>query len=97
MAREAPGARLTVGSRVQLEGGELGTMLYKYHTQLAKMSFDEIFDLTAGVYFNFYNKQQRGGDYLYYSNAVHLGLDVPGMFCLVVSADTMMRKCAYVF
>ena len=25
------------------------------HTQLAKISFDEIFDLTAGVYFNFYN------------------------------------------
>ena len=25
----------------------------KYHTQLAKMSFDEIFDLTAGVYFHF--------------------------------------------
>ena len=27
----------------------------EYHTQLAKMSFDEIFDLTAGVYFHFYN------------------------------------------
>ena len=27
----------------------------EYRTQLAKMSFDEIFDLTAGVYFNFYN------------------------------------------
>ena len=27
----------------------------EYHTQLAKMSFDEIFDLTAGVYYNFYN------------------------------------------
>ena len=27
----------------------------EYHTQLTKMSFDEIFDLTAGVYFNFYN------------------------------------------
>ena len=27
----------------------------EYHTQLAKMSFDEIFDLTAGVYFNFYS------------------------------------------
>ena len=27
----------------------------EYHTQLAKMSFDEIFDLTAGVHFNFYN------------------------------------------
>ena len=25
------------------------------HTQLAKTSFDEIFDLTAEVYFNFYN------------------------------------------
>ena len=25
------------------------------HTQLAKMSFDEIFDLTAGVYFIFCN------------------------------------------
>ena len=25
------------------------------YTQLAKMSFDEIFDLTAGVHFNFYN------------------------------------------
>ena len=30
-------------------------MLQKnYHTQLAKMSFDEIFDLTAGVYFHFF-------------------------------------------
>ena len=28
-------------------------MSYIYHTQLAKMSFDKIFDLTAGVYFNF--------------------------------------------
>ena len=27
----------------------------EYHTQLAKMSFNKIFDLTAGVYFNFYN------------------------------------------
>ena len=27
----------------------------EYHTQLAKMSFDETFDLTAGVYFHFYN------------------------------------------
>ena len=27
----------------------------EYHTQLAKMSFDKIFDLTAGVYFNFFN------------------------------------------
>ena len=27
----------------------------EYHTQLAKMSFDKIFDLTAGVYFNFCN------------------------------------------
>ena len=26
-----------------------------YHTQLAEMSFDEIFDLTAGVFFFFYN------------------------------------------
>ena len=26
----------------------------EYHTQLAKMSFDEIFDLTAGVYFDFF-------------------------------------------
>ena len=25
------------------------------YTQLAKMSFDKIFDLTAGVYFNFCN------------------------------------------
>ena len=25
------------------------------HTQLAKMSFDEIFDLTAGAYLYFYN------------------------------------------
>ena len=32
------------------------TQLYarsQYHTQLAKMSFGEIFDLTAGVYFDF--------------------------------------------
>ena len=27
----------------------------EYHTQLAKMSFDKIFDLTAGVYFNIYS------------------------------------------
>ena len=26
-----------------------------YHTQLANMSLDEILDLTAGVYFFFYN------------------------------------------
>ena len=26
-----------------------------YHTQLAKTSFDEILDLTAGAYFNFQN------------------------------------------
>ena len=26
-----------------------------YHKQVAKMSFDKIFDLTAGVYFYFYN------------------------------------------
>ena len=27
----------------------------EYHTQLAKMSFDKIFDFKAGVYFNFFN------------------------------------------
>ena len=27
--------------------------LSEYHTQLAKMSFDKIFDLTAGVYYYF--------------------------------------------
>ena len=27
----------------------------EYHTQLANMSFDKIFDLTAGVYFYYYN------------------------------------------
>ena len=27
----------------------------EYHTQLEKMSFDKIFDLTAGVYFYFHN------------------------------------------
>ena len=26
----------------------------EYHTQLAKMSFDKIFDITAGVHLNFY-------------------------------------------
>ena len=31
------------------------SMHYLVYTQLAKMSFDEISDLTAGVYFNFYN------------------------------------------
>ena len=38
-------------------GGDYCTiyMRSEYHTQLAKMSFDKIFDLTAGVYFNFYN------------------------------------------
>ena len=30
-------------------------MRSQYHTQLAKRSFDKIFDLTAGVYFIFYN------------------------------------------
>ena len=30
----------------------------EYHTQLAKMSFDKIFYLTAGVYFNFYNNDR---------------------------------------
>ena len=29
----------------------------EYHTQLAKMSFDKIFDLTGGVYFYFYNRK----------------------------------------
>ena len=32
-----------------------GEMDYEYRAQLANMSFDEIFDLTAGVYFYFYN------------------------------------------
>ena len=32
----------------------------EYHTQLAKMSFDKIFDLTAGVYFNFYIISEAG-------------------------------------
>ena len=37
------------------KGSRRPTVLY--HTQLATMSFDEIFDLTAGgVYFVFYNK-----------------------------------------
>ena len=31
----------------------------KYHTQLAKMSFDKIFDLTAGVYINIYNTKKN--------------------------------------
>ena len=26
----------------------------EYHTKVAKMSFDKIFDLTAGVYFHLY-------------------------------------------
>ena len=38
----------------------------EYHTHLAKMSFDKIFDLTAGVYFNFYN--------------IHAGVNVSGFF-----------------
>ena len=37
---------------------EYVTHLFLIFTNLIykKMSFDEIFDLTAGVYFNFYNK-----------------------------------------
>ena len=31
----------------------------EYHTQLAKVSFDEIFDLTAGVYFYFSSNNRR--------------------------------------
>ena len=31
----------------------------EYHTQLAKISCDKIFDLTAGVYFYFYNMIPR--------------------------------------
>ena len=31
----------------------------EYHTQLAKMSFDEIFDLTAGVHFYFIFKYRN--------------------------------------
>ena len=27
----------------------------EYHTEIAKVSFDKVFDLTAGVYFNIYN------------------------------------------
>ena len=39
----------------------------EYHTQLAKIIFDKIFDLTAGVYFDFYNIQlrQRGNEHGY--------------------------------
>ena len=32
----------------------------EYHTQLAKMSFDKIFDLTAGEYFNFHSIRDAG-------------------------------------
>ena len=32
----------------------------EYHTQLAKMSIDKIFDLSAGVYFNFDNMMRVG-------------------------------------
>ena len=32
----------------------------EYHTQLAKVSFDKIFDLTAGVYFHLNNLLRRG-------------------------------------
>ena len=39
----------------KFEVGNIYIARSEYHTQLAKMSFDEIFDLTAGVYFNFYN------------------------------------------
>ena len=31
----------------------------EHDTQLAKMAFDEIIDLTAGVYFNFYNIEKK--------------------------------------
>ena len=34
----------------------------EYPTQLAKMSFDKILDLTAGVYFNFYIIMGYGGE-----------------------------------
>ena len=54
---------LTLIATLQLEGesptyilNEDTQLVYarsEYHTQLAKMSFDEIFDLTAGVYFHF--------------------------------------------
>ena len=37
----------------------------EYHTQLAKMSFDKMFDLTAGVYFYFYNIPGAPGTYIY--------------------------------
>ena len=38
-------------------GGKKKQVLHisRIFSQLAKMSFDKIFDLTAGVYFNFYN------------------------------------------
>ena len=31
----------------------------EYHTQLAKMSFDKIFDLTSGLYFFFLNNKRK--------------------------------------
>ena len=39
----------------------------EYHTQLAKMSFDKIFDLTAGVYFNFHDTPCFAALYLLYT------------------------------
>ena len=41
--------------RLALDGHIYINARSEYHTQLAKMNFDKIFDLTAGVYFNFYN------------------------------------------
>ena len=40
----------------------------EYYTQLAKMSFDKMFDLTAGVYFNFFDIPQFYWSYLVRSN-----------------------------
>ena len=39
---------------------EANYFISEYHTQLAKINFDKIFDLTAGVYFYFFSMYFKG-------------------------------------
>ena len=62
----------------------------QYHTQLAKLSFDEIFDLAAGVsVFLFYTRYNRG---IKYNLDTYLDLlDYQVNICLYRDIDTQVK------
>ena len=55
----------------------------EYHTQLAKMNFDKIFDFTAGVYFHFLSYMLTAGVYSIFYNT----RGVPGTIVSGISAQ----------